>query len=340
MKILVVGETLPWSAEMAHGRIFRELGCEVEHFHSRRVWTPLDRRSWWQLSRGERAAHDALTSLAFYRACRRCRPDMIYMPKAENIHSHAVRRALEDTKARLVVWYPDHPFRAEMTSMNILRNLKRCHRFYIWGKFLVEPLLAAGCRSVAYLPFGFDPVQHPPDLMLTDEERRRFESDICFVGTWTAEREAVVATLAGLNLAVWGPFWQERVASDSPLRPHLRAGGLYGLDMVRAFKGAKIVLNLLQPHNGSAHNVRTMEVAGVGGGVLLVRRTPEQAEELFQEGEHLFCYGESRELREVTTQLLGSPGSREAAALKARKHVGEHHLLKNRLKRVLDDFEI
>jgi spore maturation protein CgeB len=337
MKILVVGETLPWSAEMAHGRIFRELGCEVEHFSSRRVWMPLDPRSWWQLSRPERTAHDALTSMAFVAACRRFRPDVLYMPKAENLHSHAVRRALEDTRARLVVWYPDHPFRAEMTSMNVLRNLKRCHRFYIWGRFLVEPLLAAGCEHVEYLPFGFDPVQHPPDLVVTEEERRKFAADICFVGTWTSERERVISALAGLDLGIWGPYWRERVPCDSPLRPHLRGGGLYGLDMARAFKSAKVVLNLLQPHNGPSHNMRTLEVAGVGGGALLVRRTPEQAGELFREGEHLFCFGGEKDLRATVEGLLRDPRRFAGMSERARRHVEKHHLLRFRLRKILDD---
>src|SRR5438046_9801536 len=99
------------------------------------------------------------------------------MREPEHMHAHAVRRALEETRARLVIWYPDNPFKADQTSMNILRDLKRCDLFYIWGKFLVDALRAAGCRRVEYLPFGFDPILHPPETA-NGEDRSRYVCDM------------------------------------------------------------------------------------------------------------------------------------------------------------------
>ena len=155
MKIFVVGESQPWSSETFCSQIFKEMGCEVSHWDNRKTSRLFGNRSWWSFNRAERLAYDSFASKAFYDAAKEFRPDIIYMPKAENIHSYAVRKTLEETKSRLVVWYPDHPFKADQTSMNILRDLKRCDFFYIWGKFLVDSLRTAGCKSVDYLPFGF-----------------------------------------------------------------------------------------------------------------------------------------------------------------------------------------
>src|SRR4029077_6410690 len=102
-------------------------------------------RNRWQLSRAERPIYDALMSTRFYYACREYKPDVLFMPKAENIHFYAVKRALEETGARLVIWYPDNPFKADQTSMHLLRDLRRCDIFYIWGKFLIDTIRAAGC---------------------------------------------------------------------------------------------------------------------------------------------------------------------------------------------------
>ena len=178
MKILITGPKEPWASESSYARLFRQKGCEVLVWDDKAPYPIVGKRDWWHLNRGERVVYDAIASMRFYKACRDFKPEVLFMPKTENIHSYAVKRALEDTHARLVVWYPDHPFKADQTSMNILRSMKRCDIFYIWGKFLIDSLRAAGCRRVEYLPFGFDPVLHPSETELSAEKLKKYTCDI------------------------------------------------------------------------------------------------------------------------------------------------------------------
>ena len=337
MKIFIAGPRNPSSSESSYARILREKGCEVMAWDDKAPFQLLGKRDWWQLSRAERIAYDAVASLRFYQACRDYKPDILFMPKAENIHSYAVRRVLEETRARLVIWYPDNPFKADQSSVNILRNLKRCDIFYIWGKFLVEPLRAAGCRRVEYLPFGFDPVQHPPEATTTPEEQISFKSDICFVGTWDSERESALLPLADFDLGIWGPFWKERVDRRSPLYPKIRGVGVFGAVMVKAFKSAKVVFNHLRLHNGSAHNTRTMEITGIGGGPMLVRRTIEQSRELFVEGEHLVCFENAQEMQNAAHDLLSDSNAKLSMSRRAQERVFSQHLLSFRFDQMLHD---
>lgn len=337
MKFFIVGSPEPHSGESACARLLREKGCEVTIWDNKVPSLFSGWRSWWDLPRPAAAAYDAVASYRFYHAARAYRPDVLFMPKAENIHSYAVRRVLEETKARLVVWYPDNPFKADQTSMNILRNLRRCDLFYIWGKFLIEPLRAAGCRRVEYLPFGFDPSLHPVDTVLTAEDHKRFGCGVTFVGTWDVERERALAPLAEFDLAIWGPYWPARLAADSPLRRCVRGGGLYGAEMVKAFRASRVVFNHLREHNGPAHNVRTMEITGIGGGPMVVRRTVEQARELFTESEHLRCFDGDAELSSVCRDVLSQPGHGESMARLARLRVLEQHLLAFRIDKILHD---
>lgn len=337
MKFLIVGSPEPHSGESTCARLLRERGCDVTIWDNKAPSLLFGNRSWWEFSRPEASLYNSLASLRFYQACLSYRPDVLFMPKAENIHFYAVRRVLDETKARLVVWYPDNPFKADQTSMNVLRNLRRCDVFYIWGKFLVDPLRAAGCLRVDYLPFGFDPVLHPVDTPLSPEDSRRFGSEITFVGTWDEEREHALAPLAEFDLAIWGPYWPERLSPGSPLRKCVRGGGLFGLEMAKAFKASRIVFNHLRAHNGPAHNVRTMEITGIGGGPMIVRRTVEQAAELFTEGEHLFCFDGPEELAGVCKQLLGDKTSGLRAAKSAKERVMQQHLLGFRIDKILHD---
>lgn len=339
MKIFLAGESHRWSAETSYSRILGELGCDVFLWNNKRPCALFGNRSWWHLTRIEREICNALASISFYRTVLAFQPNVIFLPKAENIHSYVVANALRKTNSRLVIWYPDNPFKADMTSMNVLRNLKRCSAFYIWGKFLVEPLRSAGCSRVEYLPFAFDQEMHPLDAEVTEQERSRFSCDVCFIGAWDREREEDLAPLAEFDLAIWGPGWAENLSSDSPLKAHVRGSGVYNQDLVKAYRCAKIVFNHLRRHNGPAHNNRTMEIAGIGGGVQLVRRTPEQAGELFIEGQHLLCFESVAEMKAQVVKILKNPENARQMSKYAQEWVFDRHLLKDRLKQILSNLE-
>lgn len=339
MKVLIAGETQPWSAETSYAKELRKQGCDVTVWDNKSPSLLFGNRSWWALTPPERMAYDALASLRFYRLAKSYRPDVLFLPKAENIHSYAIKRILEECRARLVIWYPDHPFKADMTTMNVLRNLRRCDRFYIWGKFLVEAIQAAGCPRVEYLPFAFDPEMHRLDLEVLNSDRARYASDISFIGAWDREREEDLKPLSEFNLAIWGPGWSTNLSKKSPLQEKVKGGGIYKDDLVSAYRSSNVVFNHLRRHNGSAHNVRTMEVGGIAGGIQLVRRTHEQAMELFEEDKHLLCFGSNEEMVEKVHWALNHKEETVTMAKQMQNHVFERHLLKFRIKQILDDLQ-
>ena len=339
MRVMLIGEKDPLSSTHSCSRIFRELGCEVLHWDNKEPSVFFGNRNWWSFNRVERAAYDALASQRFLKACRSFRPDLVFTQKGENIHASAIQQAIQDTGSRFVIWYGDNPFCADVTTMNVLKNLRCCDIFYSYGKFMIDVLRSAGCRRVEYLPFAFDPVLHPPETTLEDSERDRYEADICFVGTWDPQREKQLTVLADTTLAVWGQFWNERVIPSSPLARCIRGGTVWGHEMAKCFKGAKLVLNFLRDFNYTSHNFRTMEATGIGGGVLFTKRTVEQAEFLFTENQHLFCYGSPEEAREMIPQLISDAGRLKEMSHAAWKHVREHHLLKFRIEQILSDFD-
>ncbi|MBM3776085.1 MAG: hypothetical protein FJW37_13125, partial [Acidobacteria bacterium] len=212
MKFLIIGSSAPHASEASYARLLRERGHEAVIWDNKAPSALFGGRSWWRLSWAQKIAYDALASYRCYRFCCKHQPDVLFLPKAENIRAYAIRKIQEQTGARLVMWYPDHPLKVNQTSMNVIRNLARCDIFYIWGRFLVEPIRSAGCRRVEYLPFGFDPVLHDPAIEPTAEERARYACDICFVGTWDEARERALEPLADFSLGIWGPQWGERVS--------------------------------------------------------------------------------------------------------------------------------
>ena len=170
MRILVVGESHPWSSEIGYARELRRVGCEVEIWNNKVSRRLFFKRDWWKLDPVARGLYDFVASIFFIKKSTTSRPDIIFMPKVENIHSRAIQITKAKTHARVFTWYPDHPFKANMTSMNILRNLPNYDLFYIWGNFLIESIQSAGAPDVRYLPFAFDPETHQSKIEPSNED--------------------------------------------------------------------------------------------------------------------------------------------------------------------------
>jgi spore maturation protein CgeB len=339
MRFLIIGENHPWSAETGLARCIRAKSSEAFIWSNKNSLFWLCNRNWWQLGRVARAFHDLVANLELLRTVRRLKPNVLFLPKAENIHSRAVKIAVAATGARLITWYPDHPFKSSMTSMNILRNLPEYDLFYIWGRFLIDSIQSAGAPDVRYLPFAFDPETHQSKIEPSNEDLKNFGCEVCFIGAWDKERERDLEPLASFDLAIWGPGWLENLDKSSPLRKFVRGAGVYNENLVKAYKSSKIVFNHLRLHNGSAHNVRSMEIAGIGGGVQVVRRTPELSKELFQEDEHLVCFQGHDELKQKIQFLLDNPTIAKKLSASARKKVFSNHLLKYRIEKILYDLK-
>jgi spore maturation protein CgeB len=173
--------------------------------------------------------------------------------------------------------------------------------------------------------------------MQSNDRGGPYSTDVVFAGEWDEEREAVLGTMTDFKLSIFGPGWG-RMCRLQQVRQKVRGDGLFGPDLAGVYKGARVVFNHLRPHNGSAHNMRTMEIAGIGGGVQLVRRTKEQAQDLFAENASIFCYEGSEELRVKLEWLLGRSEShlREVSS-QARAIVQRQHLLLDRMKKLISD---
>ncbi len=339
MRVLIIGENNPWSAETGYAKEFTRANCKVKICNNRVPNILTLYKSWWSLNNFSKFIYNLFSTYTFLKICNKNQYDVIFMPKAENIHSKAVKIVKNKTKARFITWYPDHPFKSNMTSMNILRNLPQYDLFYIWGNFLIDSIKAAGAQDVRYLPFCFDPDSHPSGVEPNEEDFKKFGCDVCFIGAWDLERERDLEPLANFDLAIWGPGWLENVSPSSPLKRFVRGGAVYNSDLVKAYKCSSIVFNQLRLHNGSAHNVRSMEIAGIGGGAQVVRRTPELSKELFMEDEHLVCFQGQDELKQKIRFLLKNPNFAKKISASARKKVFSDHLLKYRIEKILSDLQ-
>lgn len=107
-----------------------------------------------------------------------------------------------------------------------------------------------------------------------------------FIGGWRPEREAVLAGLAGLDLKIWGPEWDRRCAGNAVVLKAWQGRPLVGTEFATAVAASKVNLNIIDPTNHPAANMRFFEIP-VAGGLQVCSACPEMSG-VFRDGEEIF----------------------------------------------------
>jgi spore maturation protein CgeB len=192
-----------------------------------------------------------------------------------------------------------------------------------------------------FLPFACDPLFHKT-INVTEEERKNYACDICFVGSNYPERVAILEKLSGFDLGIWGIGWN-RLSEDSRLKPYIRGGVLKPDEWVKVYNCSKIVLNILSvnidgtieladPKYGHIANTKVFEILGCGAFQLV--ETKSDVIKMFDPGKHLVCYEDSNQLVELIKYYLDNPVERKKIADHGRHVAYEKHTYEHRIKEI------
>jgi hypothetical protein len=139
---------------------------------------------------------------------------------------------------------------------------------------------------------------------VSDADRSRWGSEVCFVGTWMPERGPFLAALiqSGIPLAIWGNRWQK--AREWPLlKRHWRGPAVDSdADYASAILCSKVCLGLLSKGNCDEHTTRSTEIPCLGS-LLCAERTPEHLS-LYREDEEAVFWDSAEECAEKCFALL------------------------------------
>ena len=160
-----------------------------------------------------------------------------------------------------------------------------------------------------------DEVAHAPRA-LTEEDHRRRDSDVAFIGTWMPERGAFMAELIkrGVPLSIYGGHWQK--APEWPVIQSAWKGPATNNDedYARAVQCAKICLGLLSKGNRDLHTTRSLEIPALGG-LLCAERTAEH-QQLYCEGKEAVFWSDAAECADICQELLADEDRRQEIALR------------------------
>lgn len=266
------------------------------------------------------------------------RPDLLLIVKGEGIkpqYLSALKHTLRDTI--FVNWIMDSPFRYR----NVSASAHLYDYFFSFEPTDVERLKELDIRAF-FLPLAFDP-RFYRKATISACERRRYECDICFVGTRCPEREKVFKQLREFDVKIWGPSWVPKPWSLDFYKllfrglPKRMADEVWGMKVAKIYSASKICLNIHHPQSRQGLNMRTFEILGAGGFQIVDYK--RALESLFDVEEELVCYRSIEELKDLLRYYLKHPTERERIAKQGHIRAWREHTFEARMQSMLSCIE-
>ncbi len=313
----------------------RRLGHDVHHLDPRAF---LPRSRWvdrlaWRVGGGPFAA---LVTGGLKRALQGRRYDVCHVDLGEWFtagHLQLLRRHA----AVLVNYNIDDPTGAR--DKGRFSSYRRSIRHYDLAVVVrpenIAEVSALGARQVVCLPRAADEVSHAP-RQLTATERRQWQSEVLFLGTWFPERGPFLLQIAnhGIALTIRGSHWQK--APEWPALKRYWAGdALSGDAYAMAIQCAKVNLGLVSKGNRDLHTSRSLEVPALGA-LLCAERTPDH-QAMYEEGTEALFWSDARECSAACRFALRNELTRQEIAAAGRRRIAANgHYNQVLMRRILD----
>ncbi len=240
-------------------------------------------------------------------AVKKYNPSLVFILKGQYLTPQSIQ-AIKASGALVVNFYPDNPFVLwnGNSTEHILKSLPFFDCFLSWSPILKPTLLASGSPHICSFPFAYDENIYNDKQLLLGTNKPDKTVDVCFIGTWEPEREALlekaILRLPSVSFGIWGNRWHEHTQSPH-IKKFLMGNAIYKESMTSIYQRSKIILNILRAQNAHAHNMRTFEVPATKS-FLLTERTQQQAELFFKENYSITCFTGIDELVEKINTYL------------------------------------
>src|SRR5580658_213774 len=358
MKILFLGQIGLGQTSLMRMRAFERLGHTVRGVHTVEPWT---RASWLKrqvqrhLQRG--SIVDEINRSVLRSACE-FRPDLVWAEKQEFLRAETIEE-LRKLDARCVHFTPDPYFSLDWKRTLLMDQALGVFDALVYCKSYEREQYEMLAKPVVYMPLGYCDETHRPLL----SKDTRCNCAVGFLGGWEPRRERLLHAIAaaGVDVKIWGEYWDFLRDGKWTLRRHIilhqlsggdyfrfqrdellarvhQGGEVYEDDYARALTGAKISIGFLRKAWPDQHTTRTFEIPACGS-MLLADRTQEH-QEFFEEGKEAEFFDSCEELVEKAKFYCTDESARKRIATAGYRRCKEgRYAYVHRLSTVLDALE-
>jgi hypothetical protein len=212
------------------------------------------------------------------------KPDIIWVFKGMEILPKTLLKLKFEYKIPLVNFNPDNPFIFSgkgSGNANITQSIHLYDHHFTYERLVKTRLDNVGL-STSLLPFGFS----ISDLVLQKAISQKEKLKVCFVGNPDTFRINFLHELANNNITidVYGNNWGNVIhhANITPYNSVLKD------EFWMVLRQYRVQLNMMRPHNPETHNMRSFEIAGIGG----IQLAPDTEDHrlYFEKGKEIFLY--------------------------------------------------
>ena len=265
------------------------------------------------------------------------RPQLVLVIKGDRIPLEIIREIKEKFKIPVANYWIDDPDAIDV-SQKISPNYDY---FFTNDPDAVQVHKESGCPHVRFFSFGFLPDLHKK-IQLSEEEYKKYGSDVCFAGTVSEGRIKVLEELSNFNLKIWSPRYvysfkeeyqieKNKLPSSSPLYSKFTDRAVWNEELVKVYNASKIVLNIHSPQ--TVPIMRDFEVTGCGA--FLMTDYARSLETMFNFGEEIICYKNIQELKDLMKFYLSHSPKREEIARKGNLRAHRDHTYARRMEELI-----
>lgn len=254
----------------------------------------------------------------FIKAVNTCRPDLIFLYRGTHITCNTLQIIKRSFPSLILIGYNnDDPFSKE-------------HRYWLWRHFLssipeydlvlayrhhnLDDFRRAGAKQVHLLRSWFVPEYNHP-LVLSDEDRNRFDCDVVFIGHYEPDgREKFLEEIVshGFRLKLFGTEWNKVVRRSRMLSQFEPVKAVRGDDYNKALNGAKVAISFLSKLNRDTYTRRCFEIPATK--TLLLSEYSDDLATLYQEGVEADFFRTKEELIQKLKRYIENDQLRHSVA--------------------------
>lgn len=265
--------------------------------------------------------------------CRSLHPHVVFINRGIYITSETIYELKNYTK--LVVSYNnDDPFGDynDKRWRHFVKAIPAYDINFVYREKNIQDYGNAGANNVYLMRSYYLPKLHRP-VQLTDEDRKRFQSDVVYIGHCEPDQrieyiEALIG--AEIHIRLFGTYWKRYLPGN--LRKKLgNIRPLRGDDYTKALCASKIALCFLSKLNNDSYARRCFEIPACG--TLLMSERTDTLKKLYEEDKEAVYFSDSKELIKKVQDLLNDPEKRNAIAEAGRKRcISEGHDVVSRMR--------
>ena len=334
-RILIVGSDEQWSLERIYIKYLKELGVETMHYPAQSIFYKFYYKSIFNklLFKSGLSGIFKKISNGLLKQASEFKPDLIWFFKGMEIEPGMLKQ-LKKQDYFLVNYNPDNPFYFSGTgsgNRNISASIGIYNLHLSYDREIRDRITREFKVPCEMLPFGFE---------LSDklyEECRKQEEvvKLCFLGNPDRNRVQFIEKLAdSLPVDVYGNDWDKYTS-----HPNIKCfGPVYQDGFWKTLYRYRVQLNIMRPHNPASHNMRSFEIAGVGG-IGLYPNTPDHRD-YWKDEYIIFLYNNVEDCADRAKSLLNLH-KEDATKIRdrARSHsLKQGHSYAQRTRQVLDIF--